>query len=112
MVKALLALCAAAFLAAPSTPAFGPGTRHFDGSPPLRFMGDATAITFFVMDVDAICGAAPPGYTRMGCQFQTADGVPVIVVKNPCPYTYVDAYARLICHEIAHARLWPGDHPL
>ena len=111
-MKCLFALTCAALLAAPSVPETGPGTRIFGGSPPLRYMGDAGAVTLFVMDVEHYCGAATPGFVIKGCAGRTAEGTPIMVVKNPCPRTNDDDYARLICHEIAHLRGWPGDHPL
>lgn len=109
-MKCFAALAFAGALAAPAAPEYGPGTTHYAGSPPLEYMGDQAAVTFYVMDVSPYCGKPQPGYRTLGCSFHTDNGTPVIVMLNPCPFTDVDAYAQLACHEIAHLRGWSGTH--
>ena len=119
--------CAALLFAAPSIPApgyfdgtmptgeivqSGPGTEHFAGAPPERFMGDNFAVVVFLTDVTEICGAPPKGFVRLGCSYEDENGVPIIVITQPCPHVAYDEYARITCHEPAHRNGWPGDHPL
>lgn len=100
-----------AALAAPlllsAAPADNP--RINSGMPPERFQGEAVAVTLFVNDVTQFCGKPPEGYRILACQKEVR-GVDYIVLPNPCPLGDVEFFAKLACHEIAHARGWPGIH--
>jgi hypothetical protein len=111
-MKALILPFAAALAAAPTAPVpFGPGTANWDGAPPLRFQGDASAVVSFQSDVSGDCGKAPRGLVILACEFSPAKGVPVIVLPNPCKFQN-DEYARIVCHEIGHRSGWEANHPL
>lgn len=81
-----------------------------DGTPPVRFQGPGAAIVLMVNpgDIDAICGAAPSGYTKIACSGQR-DGAWIIVMPNPCAFDD-ERYAHILCHEKAHTLLWPATH--
>lgn len=34
-----------------------------------------------------------------------------VILPNPCDWPGNEAFAQLACHEAAHARGWPADHP-
>lgn len=90
----------------------GPGTEIYDGMPPARFRGNGSALTFYVADVSPYCGKAPPGYVIYACEWANKDGSPIIALPDPRPYGDVEFYARIVCHELAHARGWSEKHEL
>lgn len=107
-MKALIALAAAALLSAPSAE-HGP---IFAGLPPERHQGDSVGVVAYVSDITAYCGQASPGFVIYGCA-RTVDGVRVAILPNPCLVGAVNFYARLACHEAAHANHgWGGNHEL
>jgi hypothetical protein len=109
---AILVLAPLAFFAVVSAAVpFGAGTANWDGPPPLRFQGDASAVVSFQSDVSGDCGKAPRGLVILACEFSPAKGVPVIVLPNPNQFPN-DPYARIVAHELAHRSGWAGNHPL
>lgn len=101
-------LAPAAFMAAAPAPlAHGP---VYSGMPPERFQGDGVAVVIFTSDVAAFCGQSEPGTRRVACATKSEDGVPIMVLPNPCPIGDVEVFARLACHEGGHAQGWTGNH--
>jgi hypothetical protein len=81
------------------------------GWPPSSWTDDNTVTTHFTNQagVDRLCGKAPPGYRTLGCSYR---GKREIVLPNPCSGEFGNEdFAKLVCHELAHANGWPGDHP-
>ena len=73
--------------------------------PPVKFQGDTTARVHFVVDATKTCSVdAPrpaPGMIIVACtDLQTKE----IIMPNPC--AWVDNYAQLMCHEMAHVNSW------
>ncbi len=108
-MKPLLALALSPFLASATPLAHGP---IYAGMPPEQYwMTDAVVITLYVNDVARHCGTvAPPGMTVLGCT-RHVDGVTVMVLPNPCLLAD-ELYARIACHERAHAAGWTRMHEL
>lgn len=77
---------------------------------PVQYQGGAAILVHMVDDqktLDTICGAAPAGMQKLGCQ--TAVNGVEIVVMNPCRYpeaTDPKSFAHLMCHEKAHVNGW------
>ena len=75
---------------------------------PLEYRHGAVAVVHFVdtqEEIDAVCGKAPPGKTKLGCETEKGE----IVVPNPCNYPEAsddNSYAHLLCHEKAHVNGW------
>jgi hypothetical protein len=87
----------------PDFAALYPKTFVYDGMPPLRMRGPAVVIVS--TGSVAECGKPPKGFTFEAC----TDGI-IIHTSNPCDFPEQE-YARLLCHEIAHASWgWPADH--
>lgn len=106
-MKAALALLPLLLLGANDTPERG---RIFDGLPPTRFMGENVAVTIYANDVTQYCPTQPmPGYRLLGCHFTTTDGVPIIVLPNPC-FVPDEVYALIACHELGHRNSWGANH--
>ncbi len=108
-MKTLVTLAAAIPLAA-ATPTDRP---YYAGMPPERYQGEGVAVVLFVNDVRQYCHAeVPPGYTLLACAGER-DGVPTIVLPDPCPFGAAgEMFATLACHEKAHSsHNWPGNHP-
>ena len=104
------------FLSGPVAPVqTGPGTRYFDGPPPIRFVRETAVPVFFIHPdrmMDA-CGLdkAPPGVRLIACVRRTNTGQAIMMLPHPC-LSADEQYALIVCHETAHVNLWPGDHPL
>lgn len=107
-MKALMLFAAAPLMLAQSQTSHGP---LFAGMPPHRFQGDGASVVIFASDVTRYCGPAPAGYVKLGCQ-GTKDGVPIIVLPNPCIVGDREAFARIACHEGAHRNGWGGNHEI
>lgn len=106
-MKTLITLAAAIPLAA-ATPTDRP---YYAGMPPERYQGEGVAVVLFVNDVRQYCNAdIPPGYVLYACAGER-DGVPTIVMPNPCPVGDIEFYARIACHELGHISGWSGNHP-
>jgi hypothetical protein len=91
--------------------ASAPISLFTDAPPPERFQNN-THFTIEVADqtrIDAVCqgqfGAPPSGMKTDACT--TAGRV---LMPNPCTFSKSDAYARLLCHEMAHVNGWPSTH--
>lgn len=80
--------------------------------PPFRFRGSSVSIVVFTdrAGIDENCGVAAPGNIIIACHRQTDKGVNVIFMPNPCLVGDVEFYAKIQCHENAHANGWSGDH--
>ena len=110
MIRAAFVALAALATTAPAVP-FGPGTTNWDGPPPKRFQGDAAVVVSFQASVTPPCDPAPPGLETVACEFEAANGVPVIILPNPNQFPD-DPYAQIVAHELAHRSGWAGNHPL
>ena len=82
-----------------------------DATPPARFRGDASVSLQFRdqpginRECQPLFGTPPTGMKTDACEM---DGR--IIAPNPCDYPSSDAYAHLLCHELAHANGWPRTH--
>lgn len=114
MLKTITAL-AAAFLCVSAAPVEQVKEGRWSESiPPERFrvLGLVPVVFAKFEDLPTLCGVdVPPGKVLMGCTRRTKEGVPIVFMPDPCPVAEVDYYARIACHELAHAGGWPGDHP-
>ncbi|MGX7895451.1 hypothetical protein [Tsuneonella sp. HG222] len=103
---------AALLCCAPSAPVeTGPGTPHFAGMPPERFMREDVAVVLFVKDVGKFCGTAPEGLTLIACVREVSDRK-IIFMPHPALYGENDFYARIMAHELAHVAGWTANHEL
>ena len=115
-MKTALAL-AAALLCVSATPVIETEGRTSNSIPPERFRALGVVVTVFVPfnQLPAFCGVREePGKVLLGCtRFLKANGKPVIFMPDPCPAAMAgEYYARIQCHENAHALGgWTGDHP-
>jgi hypothetical protein len=92
------------FVRKPDEAAYYPKTLIFDGMPPERMRGPAV-VTVSTGTV-AECGTPPSGGIFEAC----VRGDNIIHTDNPCDHPD-QSYARLLCHEIAHAAHgWPAEH--
>ena len=104
LIKAAAAL-AVSFMLVSATPA--QEGRNSSSIPPERFR--ATGGVFTVMlpynKLYEACGIEPvEGMQLHGCAFKTAEGIPVVIVPDPCPFAERgEWFARIQCHEAAHA---------
>lgn len=77
-------------------------------APPERLQGPAPVVYLHAGAVAKECGN--PLY--VSCAIPMPEGVAGpdwrIVTPNPC--TYDETYARLVCHELAHASGWTKEH--
>ena len=90
------------------------GTPNSD-MPPLRFQGDNAVVVVFTdrQGIDGNCGKAQPGYVILACHRQHKEsGASIIFMPNPCLTGGLEFYAKLSCHELAHANGWTADHEL
>lgn len=106
-----------ALLAASALLLTGPGTPYFSGLPPARFRSGETTVTLRIVAperIHAACGARKrTGLTLRGCARRNWFGGATIVLPDPCPDGTRDRTARILCHELAHARGgWACHHPL
>lgn len=91
-----------------------PPVRWWVQEPPSRFQTDTSGSIRFIPQakVEADCfgqgtPTPPPGFHTMACA-----GHGVMTLPNPCEMAATgDAYAQLLCHEMAHLNGWPSDHP-
>ena len=92
--------------------ASAPGsTLYSDGTPPIRFQGEAIQIVIYANDISQYCGkSANPNYIILACTKQADNGAPVTILPNPCIFESVDDYAHLACHEMGHVNGWPATH--
>jgi hypothetical protein len=95
--------------AVPSTVTVPNSTFYSDGMPPVRFQGGAKVSVQFAtqVDINDQCGIAPCKMVTLACT--KANNGPLIL-PNPCSYGANDAYAKLVCHELAHRNGWPATH--
>lgn len=123
VISIILVACTLAFVAglnarAPTNPllidaatsAGGWGTTAFDGWPPDRFTGNASARVHLVSPGEVVrqCSDAVIDPSIEACSFGPPNE---IYMPNPCAFPRADNYARLLCHEIAHLDGWPDTHP-
>ena len=60
-----------------------------------------------------VCGAVvPEGKVLLGCVRETTTGLKVMFLPDACPAAENgELYARIVCHETAHALGgWSGNH--
>jgi hypothetical protein len=108
-MKALLALVPLALLGATQSTLAPNSTLYSDGTPPVRFQGEAAEVVVFVNDVEPYCGKAEnPNYRIIACT-GIKDGTPVTVLPNPCAFND-QYYAHIACHEKGHVLGWPATH--
>ena len=110
-VKLVAGLAALSF-AAPAIPEATvppkPDPMINSGMPPVRFMGEAGAVVYFVNDVPSICGQATPPYVIIAC---ASEEKRIIIMPNPChPRFAGQEYAKIMCHEKSHLLGWPATH--
>lgn len=110
-IIALAALASAAPLAMPPAPPIAPATMD-NGMPPKRFHGNSSAVIIFTdrAGIDELCDTADPGFQIVACKRTFENGVPLVVVPNPCPIGNVELYAKIMCHEMAHVNGWSREH--
>jgi len=77
-------------------------------APPERFKGPAPVVYLHAGAVAQECGN--PLY--VSCAVPMPEGVagPDWRIVTPDPCTYSETYARLVCHELAHANGWTREH--
>lgn len=112
-MKALLALCLAPLLAAPTVPIqTGPGTPYFAGMPPERFIREVAVMALFVAPsrIEDLCGPPPEGMVVMAC-VRRLEGVEVVIMPHPI-VAHGEVYADLLTHELAHVAGWSREHEL
>ena len=97
MIKELIMVFLAMFAAAP-TPS-GPGWEK-----------DATAVVSFIhpSQMADACGGVTPGRVVLACVDDI--GGKHMYLPNPCLFKEHDAYARLVCHEMAHTNHWRHEY--
>jgi hypothetical protein len=89
--------------AVPEQPTIYPKTDVYDGMPPPQMRGPAT-MTVATGTLDD-CGEPGPGLVFEAC---VRSGI--VHMPNPCDFSD-EEFARLLCHEQAHAaHHWPADH--
>lgn len=71
-------------------------------SPPTKYQGDARVV---VEMVSASAVKARCNDEAVACAFRDPRTT-IIVMPNPCLYRESDAYAAVLCHELAHANGW------
>ena len=102
---------------APKAIAAKPAQRVSQEEPPLppaEFQFDKTLVIEFMHPDRVVARCAErgatvfvePGIAGGAC----ADGER-ISAPNPCYFSGMDFYARLLCHELGHANGWPPHHP-
>lgn len=92
----------------PAAETFSPASQIW---PPDEFKRHNLALVLFVGrdGIAKFCGAPPPGIVRLGCQYVTEKGLPIIAIANPCLFPKTDFFAGIACHELAHVNGW--SHP-
>lgn len=110
------ALCVAlpAFLVATSghDPVVAHGTANGD-MPPLRFRDGNVRVMVTFTDqagIEKACGKAQPGNTMIACHKRYTFGGSELFLPNPCSRGDTEFYAKVTCHENAHAKGWSGEH--
>lgn len=89
--------------------------RYSSSIPPERYRGLGAVIAVFVPFhlLNEACGVPrEEGKTLLGCATRTKEGAPIVFLPDSCPAAINgELYARVVCHEIAHAKGgWSGDH--
>ncbi len=104
----LIALLAVVVAIAVTLPACAAYQRLPVQAPPERLQGPAPVVYLQAGAVAKECGN--PLY--VSCAIPTPEGVagPDWRIVTPDPCTYDEAYARLVCHELAHAQGWTREH--
>ena len=102
------------FLSGPVAPVqTGPGTRYFDGPPPIRFVREGLVPVLFVAPArlaEACAVKIPPGIVLMACARTTKDGLRVVIMPHPAAFMGSDPYAQIMAHELGHVAGWSGNH--
>ena len=74
--------------------------------PPDRYRGDAKVQVRFTKHAEPLCRIIKAAPGSIACAPVGGD---LIIAPNPCRWR--DPYAKLMCHEKAHALGWGADHP-
>ena len=113
MRKAIAAI-AVAILCVSATASEG---RWSNSIPPERFQKTGVVAVAFIPPelIAEACGIkdVPEGKVVVACTRRFKKGAPIIFMPNPCLVAEVDYYARIACHENAHAiGGWSGNHEI
>lgn len=78
--------------------------------PPSAYQGPNAALVIFAGAdaVQSLCAGSASlkqGQMFLGCM-GAKDGMPIIVVPNPCLMPETDFYAGIVCHELGHENGW------
>lgn len=119
MFKSLAAVAMMGLLGAPTPadvkPATGPGTRYYDGPPPIRFIKEQFVPVLFIHPsrMNEACGMPNmQGMVLVACARPTRDGIKVVIMPHPALSMHDNPYALVLAHELAHTAGWDGAHPL
>ena len=74
--------------------------------PPKQYRGDTRVQVRFTDHAEAMCGIIKAPRGSIAC---APIGGDLIIAPNPCKWR--DPYAKMMCHEKAHALGWPAEHP-
>lgn len=86
------------------------GDVPYAGMPPERLQGEAAGFVVFADDIGRFCGESPDGLITLACTKTHRELGKVVILPNPCAYGE-EVFARLACHEKAHAAFgWTGAH--
>lgn len=112
-MKVIGALCAMALCVSATPAQEGPVSSSM---PPERFRKLGVVPVLFVPfhQLNEFC-AVPreEGRTLLGCTRRLKSGQPIVIMPDPCPAGEGEFYARIMCHENAHALGgWSGNHEL
>lgn len=81
----------------------------FDGSPPLKFQGDANVTVRYVTNIEEACYAAGleriPNTVVQACTI-TSVYPAIVFLPNPCQR----GGDKTTCHELGHVNGWPATH--
>jgi hypothetical protein len=84
---------------------------YSDAVPPARFQHNATVELEIAgqQKIDQTChslfGQPPTGMKTDACTTGRH-----LILPDPCAKAATESYARLLCHELAHANGWPSTH--
>jgi len=78
--------------------------------PPERYQGNGMAIIITAdrHEIEEICADKLNHYASACADI---GGAGRVWIENPCHVAHQHWYPALLCHEIAHVRMWPANHP-
>jgi hypothetical protein len=92
------------------------GVTYNNDLPPVKYQDNPPPSVVIIVDKtnsEKACGVASEGWTLVACEWKTKEGVPVIMIDNPCKYPEakdVYTFAHRMCHEFGHANGWNAKH--